>query len=93
MSKTNDGTTRRDVLKLAAGGAAVAATNGLLLPSTAQAANKLKLMNLGFLRTHSIHMPGLGGMLCSFSFQRWSCSHSFTQSFPLSTQLARCYGI
>ena len=44
MSKTNDGTTRRDVLKLAAGGAALAATNGLLLPSTAQAANKLKLM-------------------------------------------------
>ena len=42
MSKQNDGTTRRDVLKLAAGGAAIAATNGFLLPSTAQAANKLK---------------------------------------------------
>ena len=61
MSKQNDGTTRRDVLKLAAGGAAIAATNGFLLPSTAQAANKLKLMNLGYVL--GIHCPPTKGLV------------------------------
>ncbi len=60
MGTKDGGNTRRDVLKIAAGGAALAATNGLIWPSTAQAAGKLKLMNLGYvLGIHCAPTKGL----------------------------------
>ena len=61
MDKTKRGNTRREVLKVAAGGAALAATGGLIWPSSALAAPKLKLMNLGFVL--GIHCPPTKGLV------------------------------
>lgn len=54
-------TTRRTVLKLAASGATLAATGGLMWPSAARAASSLKLMNLGFVL--GIHCPPTRGVV------------------------------
>lgn len=61
MDKTKRGTTRREVLKVAAAGATLAATGGLIWPSSALAAPKLKLMNLGFVL--GIHCPSTKGFV------------------------------
>ena len=61
MDKTNQGTARREVLKVAVGGAALAATGGLIWPSSALAAQKLKLMNLGYVL--GIHCPPTKGLV------------------------------
>ena len=53
--------TRRDVLKLAAGGATLAATGGLMWPSSVLAASQLRLMNLGFVL--GIHCPPTRGVV------------------------------
>ena len=61
MAIPKAGTTRRDVLKFAAGGATLAATGGLMWPSSALAASQLKLMNLGFVL--GIHCPPTKGVV------------------------------
>ncbi|MDA0842288.1 MAG: ABC transporter substrate-binding protein, partial [Planctomycetota bacterium] len=61
MTSHKTGNSRRDILKFAAGGATLAATGGLMWPSAAMSAEKLKLMNLGFVL--GIHSPSTKGLV------------------------------
>jgi NitT/TauT family transport system substrate-binding protein len=70
MTTKYDGSTRREVLRMAAGGTALAATGGLWWPNAAHSAEALKLMNLGFvLGIHCAPTKGIIEELPKFGVQ------------------------